>query len=112
MLDYGEKMIPASNVPYDFQNGAVQIAEAYYKLGETAKADAIMKQLADKAVEYMTWYMSMSDSRFVYASREYEYHWAILDREVKIMKQYQSQLAGVYEPKVDELYNMYVDRMK
>ena len=111
-LDYGEKMIPACNVPYDFQNGAVQIAEAYYKLGETAKADAIMKQLADKAVEYMTWYMSMSDSRFMYASREYEYHWAILDREVKIMKQYQSQLAGVYEPKVDELYNMYVDRMK
>ena len=112
VLDYGEKMIPASNVPYDFQNGAVQIAEAYYKLGETAKADAIMKQLADKSVEYMTWYMSMSDNRFVYASREYEYHWAILDREVKIMKQYQSQLAGVYEPKVDELYNMYVDRMK
>ena len=29
-LDYAEKMIPAYNVPYDWQNGAVQMAEAYY----------------------------------------------------------------------------------
>ena len=28
-------MIPAYNVPYDWQNGAVQMAEAYYQLGET-----------------------------------------------------------------------------
>ena len=27
-LDYAEKMIPAANVPYDFQNGALQMAEA------------------------------------------------------------------------------------
>ena len=38
-LDYAEKMIPAYNVPYDWQNGAVQMAEAYYQLGETEKAD-------------------------------------------------------------------------
>ena len=40
-LDYAEKMIPAYNVPYDWQNGAVQMAEAYYQLGETAKADSV-----------------------------------------------------------------------
>ena len=56
-LDYAEKMIPAYNVPYDWQNGAVQMAEAYYQLGETAKADEMMKALADKAVEYLTWYL-------------------------------------------------------
>ena len=36
-LDYAEKMIPAYNVPYDWQNGAVQMAEAYYQLGETGQ---------------------------------------------------------------------------
>ena len=37
-LDYAEKMIPAFNVPYDWQNGAVQMAEAYYQLGDSTKA--------------------------------------------------------------------------
>ena len=111
-LDYAEKMIPAYNVPYDWQNGAVQMAEAYYQLGETAKADEMMKALADKAVEYLTWYLSLDDNRFMISTREFEYHWAVLDAEVKAMKKYNSKLAEIYEPKVEELYNMYVDRMK
>ena len=67
-LDYAEKMIPAYNVPYDWQNGAVQM--------------------------------------------EFEYHWAVLDAEVKIMKKYNSKLAEIYAPKVEELYNLYVERLK
>ena len=111
-LDYAEKVIPAYNVPYDWMNGAAQMAEAYYQLGETAKADEIMKALADKAVEYTTYYLSLDNNRFAISTREFEYHWAVLDAEVKIMKKYNSKLAGIYEPKVEELYNMYVDRMK
>jgi hypothetical protein len=53
-----EKMIRAYNVPYDWQNGAVQMAESYYQLGDSAKTDEMMKTLADKAVEYLTWYLS------------------------------------------------------
>ena len=88
------------------------VAEAYYQLGETAKADEMMKALADKAVEYLTWYLSLDDNRFMISTREFEYHWAVLDAEVKAMKKYNSKLAEIYEPKVEELYNMYVDRMK
>ena len=91
---------------------ASYIKEAYYQLGETAKADEIMKALADKAVEYLTWYLSLDDNRFMISTREFEYHWAVLDAEVKAMKKYNSKLAEIYEPKVEELYNMYVDRMK
>ena len=111
-LDYAEKMIPAYNVPYDWQNGAVQMAESYYQLGDSAKADEMMKTLADKAVEYLTWYLSMDDSRFAISTREFEYHWAVLDAEVKIMKKYNSKLAEIYAPKVEELYNLYVERLK
>ena len=111
-LDYAEKMIPAVNVPYDWQNGAVQMAEAYYQLGETAKADQMMKELADKSVEYMTWYLSLDEHRFILSAQEFEYHWALLDREVKIMKQYKSTQAEAYDAKVEELYNLYVGRIK
>ena len=111
-LDYAEKVIPAFNVPYDWQNGAVQMAEAYYQLGEMAKADQMMKELADKSVEYMTWYLSLDEHRFILSAQEFEYHWALLDREVKIMKQYKSTQAEAYDAKVEELYNLYVGRIK
>ncbi|MCI1683779.1 MAG: DUF2723 domain-containing protein [Bacteroides sp.] len=111
-LDYAEKMIPASNVPYDWQNGAVQMAEGYYQLADSAKADSMMKALADKEVEYLTWYLSLDDQRFSISTQEFEYHWAVLNEEVKLLKKYKSKLAGIYEPKVEELYNIYVSRLK
>ncbi len=112
-LDYAEKMIPAYNVPYDFQNGAIQMAEAYYQIGETEKADNIMKALADKAVEYLTWYLSLSDRHFAISAREVtEYHLPILNSEVKLMQKYNSELAPVYDKKLDELYQMCVDRLQ
>ena len=55
-LEYCEKMIPASNVPYDYQNSAQSMAEAYYLLGQKAKGDKIMDALANKSMEYLIWY--------------------------------------------------------
>lgn len=111
-LDYAEKMIPAYNVPYDWQNGAVQMAEAYYQLGQTEKADKIMDALASKAIEYLTWYLSLDDSQFFVSTREFEYHIALLNEELKLMEKYKSKLSENYSAKLDELYNMYVSRVK
>ena len=111
-LEYAEKMIPAVNVPYDWQNGALQMAEAWYKLGESEKGDHIIQALADKAVEYMTWYMSLDEGRFMISTSEFEYHWALLNEEVKKMEQYKSPLAETYRNKLEELYEIYVKRMK
>ena len=111
-LDYAEKVIPAYNVPYDWQNGAVQMAEAYYKLGKKEQADAIMKALADKSVEYMTWYLSFSDSQFYNSTYDFEYYWRILAAEVKIMREQGSELTEIYEQKVEELYALYSERLK
>lgn len=112
-LEYAEKMIPAYNVPYDWQNGAMQMAEAYYQLGEKEKGDNIMKALADKAVEYLTWYLSLDDQRFAMSSHEVvDYQLPILSTEVKLMQKYNSELAPVYDSKLNELYQMCVDRIK
>ena len=111
-LDYAEKVIPAFNVPYDWQNGAAQMARAYYQLGEKAKGDAIMQALADKALEYMNFYMSLDDSRFFISTHEFEYHWAVLDAEVKMMKENKSALATDYEEKLNQYYDLYLQRMK
>ncbi len=111
-LNYAEKMIPDYNVPYDWQNGAMQMAEAYYQLGKNAQGDEITKVLANKAVEYLTWYLKLDDSRFSVSTREFEYHWALLNEEVKLMKKYNSQQIKLFEPKVEQTYNLYLGRLK
>ncbi len=111
-LEYAEKVLPAYNIPYDWQNGAAQLGEAWYRLGEQEKGDAILTALADKAVEYCTWYLSLDESRFMRSVSELEYNWALLDALVKIMRQYQSPQADIYLPKVDEIYNLYMERME
>ncbi len=111
-LDYAEKMIPAFNVPYDWQNGAFQMAEAYYQLGEIEKGDKIMDELANKSVEYITWYLSLSESKLIISMRELEYHFQLLKAEINIMKEYKSPKATHYEKKLDELFNMYDEKVK
>ncbi|WP_349834732.1 glycosyltransferase family 117 protein, partial [Bacteroides fragilis] len=104
-LEYAEKMIPAFNVPYDVQNGALEMAEAYYQLGNNTKADQIIDELANKSVEYLTWYLSLDDNHLLMSQREFIMHLSALDMEVKMMEKYKSKLAGNYTPKVNELYN-------
>ncbi|WP_347048229.1 glycosyltransferase family 117 protein [Bacteroides fragilis] len=111
-LEYAEKMIPAFNVPYDVQNGALEMAEAYYQLGNNTKADQIIDELANKSVEYLTWYLSLDDNHLLMSQREFIMYLSALDMEVKMMEKYKSKLAGNYTPKVNELYNIYVGRMK
>ena len=54
----------------------------------------------------------MDDNRFSISTREFEYHWAVLDAEVKIMRKYNSKLAEIYAPKVEELYNFVCGKIR
>ena len=112
-LDYAEKMIPSYNVPYDWANGAFQMAEAYYQLGQNEKANKIIDELANKALEYMIWYLSLTDYQLSIASENFMYNAGLLDAEVRLMEKYKSEeLAKHYSEQLDQLYNEYVARMK
>ncbi|MBO4984140.1 MAG: DUF2723 domain-containing protein [Bacteroides sp.] len=111
-LDYAEKMIPAYNVPYDWQDSSFRMAEAYYQLGKTEQGDAILKALADKAIEYITWYLSLDEHRFLLSSGEVlEYQLPILNSIVQIMERNQSPQADTYKQKLDQLYDLSMARI-
>ena len=112
-LDYAEKMIPSYNVPYDWANGAFQMAESYYQLGQNEKANKIIDELANKSLEYMIWYLSLTDYQLSIASENFMYNAGLLDAEVRLMEKYKSEeLAKHYSEQLDQLYNEYVARMK
>jgi len=111
-LNYAEKVIPAYNVPYDWTNGALDICEAYYQLGMASKADLIINDLANKSVEYMIWYLSLSENQLHASSENFMYHASILDAEVRLMQKYKSKQTKHYAEKLEQLYTEYVSLVK
>jgi hypothetical protein len=111
-LNYCEKVIPAYNVPYDYQNGSTEMAEAYYQLGLSAKGNYIMNIVGDKSIQYLRWYLSMSDEQIATSSDNIQYNLALLDAEVKLLTKYHSVLAKKYEALLGLYYEQFVKRMK
>ena len=62
-LDYCQQVIPSKNVPHDYAWGSSEMVDAYIELDEYAKAESILEEMANKAVEYITWYLSLDDER-------------------------------------------------
>ena len=88
------------------------MAEAYYKLGETAKANHIVDELANKSLEYMMWYLSLTDNQLAICGENFIYNASLLDAEVGLMEKNKSDLASHYAEQLDLLYKAYVTRMQ
>ncbi len=109
-LDYAEKVIPAYNVAWDYQNGAVGMATSYYELGENETAEKMMTTMAEKEIQYMTYYLSLDDMRLEISADEFEYHAAVLDRIISIMEKYESPRVDDLNDMLNELFGIYKDR--
>lgn len=103
-LDYCEEVIPHYNLPYDYRNGAIKMAECYYILGKKEKADEIMDYLGNKSVEYITWYNNMEKYFWSAVSRSCMYQLYLLNEVNKVMDKYQSELFDYYWERFEELY--------
>ena len=110
-LDYAEKVIPHYNVVWDYQNGAVDMATAYYELGENETAEHMMNTMAEKEIQYMTYYLSLDDWRLDISAGEFEYHAAVLNRIISIMEQYESPRVEELDDTLNELFSIYKQRV-
>jgi len=68
-LDYGLKVLPEYNVPYDYlyDNG---IAKAYYQLGDTVKAGLIYDVLISNSLKSLKWYSRLSPQKYAETANE------------------------------------------
>ena len=69
-LEKCETEIPEYNVPHDPFSGSLDMATSYLRLGKIDKADHIIEALEKRSAEYIDWYMSLNDNRFVTACNE------------------------------------------
>jgi len=63
VLDYGLKVLPDYNVPYEywFDNG---IARAYYQLGDTVNARKVYDVLVNKSLKSLRWYSRLNPQMY------------------------------------------------
>jgi len=62
VLDYGLKMIPDYNVPYDGR--LIEFGDIYFAIGKTEKAKAIYDRLLEKTETNLNWYDRLSEKDY------------------------------------------------
>ncbi|GHV71571.1 hypothetical protein FACS189420_7120 [Bacteroidia bacterium] len=58
-MDYGLKVLPDYNVPYDFRSTG-EIASAYHQIGEIEKAHQVYDVLLEKTLKTLNWYSNLN----------------------------------------------------
>ena len=125
-LDYCSEVIPSTTVPHDYiMSSSKEMADNYLALGENEKGEAILNDLADKAVEYIAWYLSLDDQRLQGSYEDCLRNFYILDEINKSLaranakggiqgeqeQQQQSDMAAHYAKKFEELYEVFNKRV-
>jgi hypothetical protein len=100
------------------------MADQYIALGDTASAKMILSDLANKSIEYVTWYLSLNDSQFTNSYIECGQNMLMLDEICKSLarissagvsnkedQEQSSDMALHYAKKFEELYHMFNERI-
>lgn len=125
-LDYCSEVIPSTTVPHDYiMSSSKEMADNYLALGEKEKGEAILNDLANKSVEYITWYLSLDDQRLQGSYEDCLRYFYILDEINKSLaranaaggvqgegeQQKKSDMASHYAKKFEDLYEVFNKRV-
>ena len=124
-LDYSLQVIPSTTVPHSYAaSSSKEMADQYIALGDTASAKMILSDLANKSIEYVTWYLSLNDSQFTNSYIECGQNMLMLDEICKSLarissagvsnkedQEQSSDMALHYAKKFEELYHMFNERI-
>ena len=118
-LDYCEKVIPSTTVRHDYiYSGSKEMADNYITLGEYKKAENILDQIANDNVQFITWYLSLDDSRFALSYENCLRNIYCLDEICKSLERIKDDKTGEvcqtavhYNQKFQELYSLLETRV-
>lgn len=81
-IDYCNKVIPGNTVRHGYSS--TQLADFYYKLGKSAKGNAIMDAIASDCVQYLNWYMSLNTSQKNSVANRIGHNLAVLNQVLRV----------------------------
>jgi tetratricopeptide (TPR) repeat protein len=104
-MDYGLKVLPDYNVPYDFRS-IKEIASAYYKIGEIEKAHQLYDVLLEKILKKMNWYTNLKPQDYSTITTDVRTNIIYLNN---ILPFYKDVQPDVYD-RVSEDYQRYIQQ--
>jgi len=114
LLDKCERELPSYNLAHDFYMCySHSMALDYIQLGQKEKGLDILCQMANKEIEYATWYLSLSDNKFLPNAGNCQSNINTLYRLLRCMEQADNKeiLAG-YTEAFERIYSEYANRVK
>lgn len=93
-LAYMEKVIPEYNVPMTYMSGGLDVARAYALLGNKKKATDALKKVFTNSHQYMVWYTSLRQDRFMQSQQDCLMHLYIMNNAAQVASLYDKALAG------------------
>ena len=109
-MEYAEKVLPEYNLPVSYLFGGGDFAYAHYKLGNADKGRKSVTAMWDTCQEYLRWYLSLNQHRFMLSQRECMQQLYIMQRLLEIAETFDKPLADKLYPTLSALMTAYEDR--
>ena len=109
-LEYAEKVLPEYNLPINYMYGGGDFAYAHYKLGNADKGRKKLMAMWENCQEYLRWYLSLSQHRFMLSQRECMQQLYIMQRLLEIAERFDKPTADKLYPAFEALMKAYEDR--
>ena len=96
ILKKADVEIPSYNVPVDYMRGGLDMARGWLLTGQKAKGEEYLSKIWTNATQYLNYYLSLSNDRFMAAQSD-------CIRQIMIM-QSTAEVAGMVSPKLEAKY--------
>lgn len=96
ILKKADVEIPSYNVPVDYMSGGLDMARGWLLTGQKAKGEEYLSKIWTNATQYLNYYLSLSNDRFMAAQSD-------CIRQIMIM-QSTTEVAGMVSPKLEAKY--------
>jgi hypothetical protein len=110
VLEKSEKEIPEYNVPYNFESGGLDMAQAYAMLGQKSKAKKILQRVVLNSTQYANWYLSLSNDRFMQSQSDCLRQFMVLNHAAEIASMVDKNYANAITKQMNASYRLYQSR--
>lgn len=109
-LDYANKVIPAYNVPMNYNSGGLDIAQAYAAIGQKAKAKQALDAVFNNAYQYMRWYTSFDSYYMAGYQRECLLHLYVMQNCSQVANSIDEKYAQQLYKKMESMALLYQNK--
>lgn len=110
ILKKADVEIPDYNVPIDYMSGGLDMARGWALVGQKAKAKEYMGKVWKNCTQYLEYYLSLSNDRFLQAQSDCIRNLLIMQNTVDAASMVDPNIAKSYSKTLEKLYTQYHNR--